>query len=338
VHPVQVTEGAVAEALQAAELVVQATMTEPVTAVTMAVAVTKPVPAVAEPKAAAMTMASSVTETTPQAVAAAMTKAKPAEEPATVPAGRVATGQGRGELRRAERGVKVVTSVPPLAEPQTVAESQARPETAVSQARPEAHSMTTVTVAKAVASVVPHPVTMTTVTESVTRAVQVATGPVKGTLELGSRAVKVAGGTGKPRAVILGIVAVRNRRGVVEVAGLKITGVGHTGNRVGPGGEIRNETTRRGIAGQGAKQRDSQSQSSPMSDTHGQSLVNMASLPPGVVRNRARRASPRRPVRGRRHPPTKPLATGASVRVDWPSPRNSYGSGEAESTGAGRAS
>ncbi len=75
---------------------------------------------------------------------------------------------------------------------------------------------------------------------------------MKGTFEMSGSTMKVAGGTGKTRTVILGIVAVRNRRGVVEVAGLKITGVGHTGNRVGPGGDIRNETTRRGIAGQGA--------------------------------------------------------------------------------------
>ncbi len=314
-----------AETFQSAKLVVQASMTE---TVPVPVTVTESMTAVAKPKTVAVPMAATESMTEPKAVTVtktqAATVAEATQQPPTVLAGRMAAIHGRIELRSAHRSVKAVTSVPSLAKPKPFAEPQTRPESAqseaavsvatVSKARTEV--MTSVSMAEAKARAV----NMTTVSQAKTRAVQVVAGTVKGTLEMSRCTVKVAGGTGKTRSVILGVMAVRNRRGVVEVAGLQITGVGHTGNRVGPGGDIRNETTRRGIAGQGANQRDSQSQPSPMSDTHGQSLVNMASLPPGVVRNRARRACPRRPVRGRRHPPTKPLATGATMQMEKSSP------------------
>ncbi|MEW4569574.1 hypothetical protein AB1L88_17045 [Tautonia sp. JC769] len=134
-HPVQVTEGTVAEALQAAQLVVQATMTETVAAMT--VAVTKSVTAMTQPEAVAVTEAAAVAEaeatTMAEAVPGPMTEAEAAEQPATVLAGPVAAGQRRVKLGRAEGGVVVVPSMPPLPETQTLAESEARTEATVSQ-------------------------------------------------------------------------------------------------------------------------------------------------------------------------------------------------------------
>ena len=298
VQTIQMAQGTVSKALQMAKLIVQAAQSEVVTAQAMTKTITRPM-------AEAVT---AVADCVPAAVAKTVAvTTEQASQTTSVLADNMIALQRRIKLRRAVGAEHIRT---------TVAVPEAMPAT-VPEAMPA-----TVPAAVALSEAMTNPMSETTMTE-----------PVKAAGQVGGHPVQMPGGsmsgTDDPRSGILSIVAVRNRGGVVQFSRFQITSVGHSGNRVNPRGDVGYEPTRRGITGQGAEQRDRQSQTSPMSDTHGQSLVNVAGLPPGVVRNRARRAGPRRPVRGRRHPPIQaarngdgasPWAFPAVVRTVWGRP------------------